>query len=311
MRIHNCKIKHFTILLLLWIGLLLNGCASSINPEEAYPSEDPSGLIEESETVSDTKEDSSMRDIVTDDGKEIENNSQEANNLDEIITQEVEKDLDHNNIMDIAQVISKNDFAESFIRIHLNEDQIFEYEDPNVKIMSIDIFEYLDLDGDNVSEIFIAADTNANSRPLTDIFCLKLSGDQWIPMDIPRNHLGNNGFSFKITRGKSEFDFIISSVLSKHEIHFDATPYFIDDESSNHSLLQEFRDNNHKEGDEVGFISPWGIWEARIGTYEDRNCIIALQGIEGSYGHSLGRVNIYFAFQKDGSIEILNIEHMP
>lgn len=65
--------------------------------------------------------------------------------------------------------------------------KINEYEDLKEKLMSVESFEYLDLDEDGVSEIFIVADTNANSKPLVDVLCLKLSNGQWSLLDLPRN----------------------------------------------------------------------------------------------------------------------------
>jgi hypothetical protein len=177
--------------------------------------------------------------------------------------------------------------------------------------MGVDTFEYLDLDGDEINEIFLTAETDANCRPLIDVLCLKQTEGKWNRMDIPLNENGNNGFSFKITRGKDEFDFIISSDDTEQVIHFDATALFTDDESGNIDSIQAYRGNNYKEGDEVGFISAWGIWEASTGTYEGRNCIIALHGIEGPYGHSLGQIHIYFAYNEQGVVEILNVDYQP
>jgi hypothetical protein len=130
-------------------------------------------------------------------------------------------------------------------------------------------------------------------------------------MALPVNGNGLNEFSYKITRGKEEFDFIISSEDIGQEIHFDATKLFVDDESGNDGSIQAYRSNHYKEGDEVGFISAWGIWEAKTGTYEGRDCIVALQGIEGPYGHGLGQINIYFAYNKQGNVEILKVEYQP
>lgn len=230
----------------------------------------------------------------------------------ERIAEELTKDIDGNGIMDVVQTIARNDDSELFIRIFINGEQIFEYKDPNnFRIMGVFLFEYLDLDGDDANEIFITTNTDANSRPLTLVLCLKQAEGQWKLMDIPRNEIGNNGFPFKITRGKKEFDFIISSDAIDQDIHFDATNYFKDDESGNIDSIQAYRSNKYKVGDEVGFISAWGIWEASTGTYKGRNCIIAVQGIEGPYGHGLGHLSIYYSYNEDGAVEILNVEYQP
>lgn len=233
------------------------------------------------------------------------------NTTTERVVHEVVKDIDNNQIMDKIQIVEYEDGSKSYIRFYLNEQQIYEYRNDYIKFMSIDVFKYLDLDGDDINEIIVVAETNANSRPLVQLLCLKEINDLWKPLDIPLNETGNNGFSFKITRGKEEFDFIISSDDGRHVIHFDATIFFENDEFGNYGSIKDYRSNNYKEGDEVGFISAWGIWEARTGTYQGKNCIIALQGIEGPYGHGLGRINIYFAFNEQGDADILNIEYLP
>lgn len=229
----------------------------------------------------------------------------------ETVFAEVNEDIDSNGIIDTVQIIRKNNDCESFIRIFINGEQIFEYKDPDLRIMNVYAFEYLDLDGDDIKEIFVSADTDANCRPLWEVLCLKQTAGQWERMDIPLNGNGHNEFSFNITRGKEEFDFIISSDDIEQQIHFDATPFFIDDESGIGGSIQEYRENNYKMGDEVAFISGWGIWEARTGNYEERNCIIAVQGIEGPHNNFLGQINIFFSYNQQGNVEIMNIEYQP
>lgn len=54
----------------------------------------------------------------------------------------------------------------------------------------------------------------------------------------------------------------------------------------------------------------WGIWEAQTGTFDGRNCIIAEQGIEGPYGNGLGRVIVYYAYNENASLELLNFDYI-
>jgi len=93
-------------------------------------------------------------------------------------------------------------------------------------------------------------------------------------------------------------------------VHFDASIYFVDDADNSRDSIQAYRNNNYKEGDEVAFISAWGIHNAITGSFQGRNCIIATHGIEGPYGHGLGRIDVYFAYNGQGELEILNIEHI-
>jgi hypothetical protein len=37
-------------------------------------------------------------------------------------------------------------------------------------------------------------------------------------LDIPQNKIGNNGFEYKVTRGKDEFEFIISPNIIEKEM---------------------------------------------------------------------------------------------
>ena len=78
-----------------------------------------------------------------------------------------------------------------------------------------------------------------------------------------------------------------------------------------HPIIKSYHENHYKEGDEVGLISDHGIWEAKTGIYNGRKCIIAVEGIEGPYGHSLGRINIYFTYDERGKPVILNVKYLP
>lgn len=177
-------------------------------------------------------------------------------------------------------------------------------------IMSISAFEYLDIDNDDETEIFITIYPNVNNRSLIEILTLKRTDSQWYKMDIPLNELGNNCFPFSITRGKEEFDFVISFKYIDKQIHFDASNFYKDFPVSNSNSIQAFRNNHYKEGDEVAFISSWGIWETQTGTYDGHNCIIAQQGMESPYGNGLGRVYIYYDYDENGLLEILNIDYV-
>lgn len=301
--------KLIFVMLSLSACIVLYGCGTveKINETSSVtsdisPSEEPTEAITEAET-----------ELVPSEAleKETEEKVSPTDIPKERVAGEISKDIDNNGIMDTVQIIRRNDDSESFIRIYLNEEQIFEFKDPDCRIMYVEAFEYLDLDGDNINEIFIAADTDANCRTLIDVLCLKQTDGPWYQMDIPLNDLGNNGFPLKITRGKDEFDLIISSDDFEQKIQFNAAQYFVDDESDNIDTIQSYRKNNYKEGDEVDFSSGWGICEAKTGTYEGRNCIIASQGIEIPYGHGLGQINIYFTYNDQGKVEILNVEYLP
>jgi hypothetical protein len=226
------------------------------------------------------------------------------------VLESVSKDIDGNKVEDIIQTISlDDDGTETGICVYLNGELIFEFSDPYVRLMGVKAFEYIDLDEDGINEIFIVTDTNANSRSLVNVLCLKEIEGHWNRMDLPLNEMGNNGFRFKVTRGINEFEFNISSDIIEQEIYFDASHLFADDGSDNIDSIQAFLKNNYKAGDVVDFSLGWGICEARTGTYEGRNCIIATEGLEVPYGHGIGDINTYFAYNKQGKIEILSVEY--
>lgn len=331
MRNKKLNIIVVSVILLLCTGVFLGG-SNSYKKVSDYSSAASNLYQTEEPTIAADSRKKIVIDVDTDLNVETEDNTSEEKDIiiieedlegnvivfssdeqNETVDKEVKNDIDGNGIMDIIQVIRPYDNSLSFLRIYMNDEQIYEYKDPNLSLMGVLAFEYLDLDGDDNNEIFVVTSTNANSRPLVDIFTLKQTNDKWEPMNIPLNENGCNGFSFKITRGIDEFDFVISSDDMEQEIHFDASQFFARDNSGNDDAILAFQNNHYDEGDQVGDISAWGIWEAKSGTYKGRNCIIALQGIQGAYAynHHLGYINIYFAYNEQGEVEILNVEHQP
>lgn len=298
-------IKIFAALLLANSVLLLSGCAkktdsSTSNANNTIEADDTlaSATITPAVTASPTV----LPSVTPAPSLEIKAGS---------VLEEITKDLDGNGTDDSLQIVwLDDDGAANCLQVYFNGEKIYERVIDYIKFMGLFAFEYLDLDEDTANEIFITADTNANSRPYTELLCLKENSGVWERMTLPQNEYGLNGFPFKISRGSDEFDFVISSDYISEPVHFDASAYFRDDDSGNIDTVQVYRENNYKEGDEVGFISDWGIHEAKCGSYDGRNCIIAKQGIEGPYGHGLGNIDIYFAYNPQGDVEVLHVEHL-
>lgn len=299
----KCNIRIMIALLLLYLSVILVGCGKKSNESVDSSAAKPSEAI----AVTDTEAEATIAPTIV---PTISSTIIPGSIPDGTAIEDLSKDIDNNGIDDNIQIISLKDGSETCMHVYLNKEPIFEYEDPQVRLMGVNAFEYLDLDGDGANEIFINAGTNANSRALVDILCLKQINGHWSQMDIPLNELGNNGFRFEVTRGKDEFEFIISSDIIEQEIHFDASQFFVDG-SDNIDAIKYYRENNYKEGDEVGSSLGWGICEAKTGTYEGRDCIIATEGLEVPYGHGLGDINTYFAYNEQGKVEILNVEFLP
>lgn len=249
-----------------------------------------------------------ISDIITPEITMMPTESKESVPSDTIV-QELSNDIDNNGVIDSVQIFERNN-GTTFIKVKFNGDYVFQHEWTDLRIMSIEAFEYLDLDRDEEKEIFITAWPNVNSRPLIEVLTLKQFNSGWYMMDIPLNENGHNYFPFHITRGKEEFDFIISSEYTDQTIHFDASAFYVDDPKNNFNSIQAFRNNHYKEGDMVASVSAWGIWDAHTGSYDGRNCIIAEQGMEAPYGNGLGRIFIYYDYDEFGLIEILNIEYV-
>ena len=295
-------------ILLLCSFVILGGCGTQSNVKIESNKEEPSQTI----AVKETKANATVKPEDSPTTVKTPTPTTAPTVLpDENVMEEVNKDLDSNGVNDQLQIISLKDGTETRMHVYLNKKQIFEYEDPSSRLMGVNAFEYLDIDQDGSNEIFITASTDANSRELVDVLCLKLMEGNWKQMDLPLNDSGNNGFSYKVTRGKNEFDFIVSSDTIKQEICINASQLFVNDESGNIDSIQAFRKNNYKQGDKIDSSLGWGISAAKIGTYEGRNCVIATEGLEVPYGHGLGDINTYFAYNKKGILEILKVEFLP
>ena len=304
MKSQKCNIRMMIALLLLYLSVILVGCGTKSNESVDSSAARPSEAI----AVTDTEAEATIAPTIV---STISPTIIPGSIPNGTTIADLNKDIDDNGIDDNIQIISLKDGSETCMHVYLNKEPIFKYDDPQGRLMGVKAFEYLDLDGDGTNEIFIKADTNANSRALVDILCMKQINGRWSQMDIPRNELGNNGFDFKVTRGKDEFEFIISFDNDEQEIHVDASHFFVDDGSDNIDAIKYYRENNYKEGDEVGSSLGWGICEAKTGTYEGRNCIIATEILEVPYGHGLGDINTYFAYNEQGKVEILNVEFLP
>lgn len=62
-------------------------------------------------------------------------------------------------------------------------------------------------------------------------------------------------------------------------------------------------------GTPVGYISAFGIWDVKLGEYEDYPCLVALQGVEGPHKFDLwGRVEIYYDYDKNGNMRVLDLK---
>ncbi|HHV10025.1 MAG TPA: hypothetical protein GXX75_07085 [Clostridiales bacterium] len=303
--------RHFILILIVLSSLYLGGCNQTVIAKTSLETEnaDISGIPKEPTVIAPETSRGTPDESANAPSKEPAIAETPLQN--ETVFSELDKDIDNNGIMDSVQLLERTD-GTMYAAVILNGETIFHYEWEDLRLMSVNSFEYLDFDQDHENEIFITIDPLVNSMPLTEVLTLKLSDGQWRMMDIPLNEIGNNCFPITITKGDGEFDFILSSEYTDKQLLFDATSYYTDDGNIEGNSIQLYKNQHFSKGDTVGYVSSWGIWSSWTGTYDGRNCIIAEQGLQGIGGkfNPLGRVDIYYAFDKNGNIEILDLVHI-
>ena len=140
---------------------------------------------------------------------------------------------------------------------------------------------YLDLNGDGQEEIFVSFYPAVNSMPLTEWFVLEKTEDGW--------------------EGENPFDATAHYEQMNEELEIGNNAYEV------------FADGRYEVGDVVGEPLPWGIWEIQSGTYDGENCLITQHGLGGPSGKYdyYGNVDVYFNYDANGKIKILDMEFEP
>ncbi len=307
--------RHFILILILLSSLYLGGCNQTVIAKTSLETEntDISGIPKEPTTITpETSSGTSNKPADEPANAPSEEPAEAGTPLQgETVFSELDKDIDNNGIMDSVQLLERTD-GTMYATVILNGEPIFHYEWEDLRLASVNSFEYMDFDQDHENEIFITIYPLVNSMPLIEVLTLKQSDGQWHMMDIPLNEIGNNCFPINITKGDREFDFVLSSEYTDKQLLFDATPYYTDDGNTESNSIQLYKSQHFSKGDTVGYVSSWGIWSSWTGTYDGQNCIIAEQGLQGIGGkfNPLGKVDIYYAYDKDGNIKILDLVHI-
>lgn len=232
------------------------------------------------------------------------------------------KDLDGNGIEEYAKVYLINTEREYICRyvFYWNGEAIYEYE--NSYGMSPGEAVYLDLDDDGEKEIFLTFWPHVNSMPLQEYIVLKQEEFVWQPLEmIQGEEVYDNAFPISITRGKNEWEAIISCQGLEKTVSFDIANY--------HSMLLDMRIkapseekeywldliNNYKYGYpetsewyDFGSVSAWGIWNIKSGEYDGKPCLIATHGIQGFDKSDIwGELDVYFDYDAQGKIRFLDM----
>ena len=233
------------------------------------------------------------------------------------------EDLDQNGIKEYTKVYQINTEQEYTCRyiFYWNGKAIYEYE--NSYGMSPGKAEYLDLDKDEEKEIFLTFWPHVNSMPLMEYIVLKQKEDvSWVPLEmIQGEEIYQNAFPISITKGKNEWEAVISCEGLEKTVSFDIAYY--------HGKLLELRENVDEVKDYLsalindykygfpetsewytfGSVCAWGIWEIKSGEYQGQPCLIATHGIQGYDKFDFwGELDVYFDYDAYGKTRFLDME---
>lgn len=197
--------------------------------------------------------------------------------------------------LQVSELEGDNQYT-GHLEFFFNGNMIYEYND----LLRIDGGEayYIDLDQDGKEEIFFTFYPYVNSMPLTEYAVLKNTGDTWKALEIMHGETSELDNSFPITCVYGN---------QKNLIHISCQGY--DDVLNG---IHYETGMKYTEGEKFGNILPWGIWDITVDNYEGKACLVASHGLGGlqeKYDY-LGRVNIYFNYDNNGKIQILNMVFM-
>ena len=233
-------------------------------------------------------------------------------------------DLDQNGVTEYAKVyqIEKEQEYICNLSFYWNGEAIYEYE--NSYGMSPWKAEYLDLDKDGQKEVFLSFLPNVNSMPLVEYIVLKQKADMsWEPLEmIHGEEISQNAFPISITKGKNEWEAIISCGELEKKVTFDISYY--------HSQLLKMRENANSEEKSAllslindykygfpetsewytfGTVCAWGIWNIQSGEYLGKPCLIATHGILGYDKFDFwGELDVYFDYDAKGKTRFLDLK---
>lgn len=247
---------------------------------------------------------------------------------------EILGDIDKNGVQDYINFgeTEENESYRFFWDLEFNGQIIYHGE--NVLPCRFGEVWYLDLDEDGVEEIFVNIYPAVNSMPQMQYVALKKEGNKWVEMEntdvVYESGDYTNAFPLHVKRGKSDND--VTNVETGSGIYieiscdgydrfvaYDVKDYYTKLYNSEEGFLKSvaedvlYSDKYSRPGTEMGSPAAWGVWELAKGTFDGKNCIIATHGIQGP-GEKfdiLGTADVYFNYDKNGKIRILNMEFTP
>lgn len=203
------------------------------------------------------------------------------------------------------------------ITMYVNDEPVYQYTE-ELWITGVGDKAYLDLNGDGQEEIFVSFYPAVNSMPLAEWFVLEKTEDGWEMLEMyhEEGNMLSNAFPITVVMDKKDFGFSIRCEGWEGEIPFDATAHYEqmkEELEIGNNAYEVFADGRYEVGDVVGEPLPWGIWEIQSGTYNGENCLIAQHGLGGPSGKYdyYGNVDVYFNYDANGKIKILDMEFKP
>ena len=249
---------------------------------------------------------------------------------DKIVLGDIDQDGTEDYI--IAQSVEENENYRFLWDLYFNGNIIYHGE--NVLPCHFDEAWYMDLDGDGKEEIFVTVYPAVNSMPQTQYVALKKSGSSW--KELENTDVGyesdnyTNAFPLHVTRGKSTGDVKNVDENSGIYVHitcdgydqfvgYDIKEHYTKLYNSEDGVLKSvandilYTDKYSQPGTDLGCPAAWGVWEIKRGTFDGKDCIIATHGIEGPGGKFdiLGTADVYYNYDKNGKIQVLNLSFSP
>lgn len=202
------------------------------------------------------------------------------------------------------------------ITMYVNDEPVYQYTE-ELWITGVGDKAYLDLNGDGQEEIFVSFYPAVNSMPLAEWFVLEKTEDGWEMLEMyhEEGNMLSNAFPITVVMDKKDFGFSIRCEGWEGEIPFDATAHYELKKAElewGNGAYKEFMEGQYEVGDSIP--SSCGIWEVHSGTYNGENCLIALHDLGGPWGSKYdcyGNVDVYFNYDANGKIKILDMEFKP
>jgi hypothetical protein len=230
-------------------------------------------------------------------------------------------DLDGNGIAEYAEVKVSTSYADymSVVSVYWNGENIYEHKEKPRE--SFDKAYYLDLDRDGENELVAICCPLGSDYSLQEYLVLKNYADGWKPLEVIYNDDENlyNAFPIKVTKGAGKWEAVIACDGLDKAITVDVQKHYEEmvekqktqskDENWVDLVLASYENEffNLNVGEECAGILESGIWKVSVGEYEGNPCLTATHEIAKSLYDPWGKADVYFNYDADGSIRILDV----